>query len=323
MEFTKILKAFGIEGVVSSLGAGLINDTFLVGDFVLQRINPKVFPYPELVMENFSKVSHHLEKKLKDPRKFLKLKPTLSGSDFFQEGGTCWRALYFIPGSVSYTLPPSADHCFEAAKSFGEFQKNLLDLSGIVPTKRQKFDLLGRLKEFGSMKRTPEIKLAQDNFLEISLDLPQRVIHHDTKISNILFDKKTSKGLCVVDLDTVAVAPILWDFGDMVRSMSPTVSEEEDSLIVDINLEYFKAIVSGFRSGADFMSEKEKNSLFDGALMITYTLALRFLSDHLNGDIYFKVKYPGHNLARAQNQMKLFEALKKNQKELRHIIAMG
>lgn len=323
MEFTKILKEFGIEGNPSPIGAGLINDTYLVGDFVLQRINPKVFPYPELVMENFSKVSHHLEKKLKDPRKFLKLKSTISGADYFKSGDSCWRVVSYIPQSVSFLSTPSSDHCFEAANAFGSFQKNLLDLSGIVPTKRQKFDLNSRLNDFKSLKVTPEIRWAFDNYLEISLDHPQRVIHHDTKISNVLFDQKTNKGLCVIDLDTVAVAPVLWDFGDMVRSMSPTVSEEEESKLVDINLGYFKAIVEGYLTGANFISEAERNSLLDGALMITYTLALRFLSDHLNGDIYFKVKYPGHNLARAKNQMKLFEVFKKNQKELRHIISVG
>ena len=323
MELKKIIKEFGIVGEATLLGAGLINDTYRVGDFVLQRINSKVFPYPVLVMENFAKVSHHLEKKLKDPRKFLKLKPTSNGFDYFLDNESCWRLVSYISGSVSFMHSPSVDHCFETAQAFGGFQKNLLDLEGIQPTKRQKFDILARLNDFKSMKINPEIKWAFDNYLEISLDYPQRVIHHDTKISNVLFDQKSGKGLCVIDLDTVAVAPVLWDFGDMVRSMSPTASEEEDSKLVDINLEYFRAIVSGFLTGADFISEKERNSLLDGALMITYTLALRFLSDHLNGDIYFKVKYPGHNLARAKNQMNLFEVFKKNQKELRHIIKVG
>lgn len=323
MEISKILKEFGIDGEAKPLGAGLINDTYLAGDYVLQRINSKVFPYPELVMENFSKVSNHLEKKLKDPRKFLKLKPTLNGLNYLQENGSCWRVVYFIPQSESFINSPSANHCFEAANAFGGFQKNLLDLSGIVPTKRQKFDLTGRLNDFKSLKSTPEIKWAFENYLEISLDQPSRVIHHDTKISNVLFDVKSGKGLCVIDLDTVAMAPVLWDFGDMVRSMSPTAAEEEEAKLVDINMEYFKAIVSGYLTGANFISETERNSLFDGALMITYTLALRFLSDHLNGDIYFKVKYPGHNLNRAKNQMKLFEVFKKNQKELRRIIMMG
>ena len=323
MEFNKILKEFEVQGEVTPLGAGLINDTYKVGDFVLQKINPKVFPYPELVMENFSKVSHHLEKKLNDPRKFLKLKPTRTGLDYLLHEGSCWRLVYYIPDSVSFTKPPSDDHCFEAANKFASFQKNLLDLNGITPTKRQKFDLTGKINEFKSQNITPEIKWAFNHYFEINLDLPKRVIHHDTKISNVLFDKKSGKGLCVIDLDTVAENPILWDFGDMVRSMSPWVSEEEDFSQVDINMEFYKAIVLGYLSNADFMEPKERYSLFDGVLMITYTLALRFLSDHLDGDIYFKVKYPGHNLARAKNQMRLFEVFLKNQKELRHIIAVG
>ncbi len=323
MEIKKILKEFGLNQEARPLGAGLINDTYLVGDFVLQRINNKVFPFPELVMENFSKVSHHLEKKLKDPRRFLKLHPTNSGSDYLLKDGSCWRVVHFIPESESFIHPPSANHCFEASYSFGSFQGQLLDLKGIQPTKRQRFDLNARLNDFKSIEKTPEIKWAFDNYLQIFLDHPKRIIHHDTKISNVLFDRKTGKGLCVIDLDTIAENPVLWDFGDMVRSMSPSVSEEESDSKVDINLEFFKAIVTGYLTGASFLTKSERESLFDGVLMITYILALRFLSDHLNGDIYFKVKFPGHNLARAKNQMKLFEVFKRHEKELRKIIVVG
>lgn len=320
MELNEVLAEFGISGEIKSLGNGLINDTYLVGDFVLQKINTTVFPFPQLIMENFSKISHHLEKKLRDPRKFLKLKKTNDGRDYFFYQGCCFRVVNFIRGSQSFLKPPSEDYCFEAAQAFGSFQKDLLDLKGIVPTQRQKFELVTKLKEFQEMNRTPEITWALNNYFQISLDLPKRLIHHDTKISNVLFDQETSKGLCVIDLDTVGEDPILWDFGDMIRSMAPTVSEEEEFAHLDINLPFFKSIVSGYMAGANFLSEKERYSLLDGALMITYTLALRFLADHFNGDVYFKTKYPGHNFFRAKNQMKLFEVLRKNEKELRKII---
>ncbi len=331
----KILKAFGIEEAeVKPFGNGLINRTWKVAalksNYILQKVNDNVFRQPKDIAYNIRLIADHLQKNHAD---YFFIAPVVAntGEDiFFCEGEGWFRLMPFVENSKTFDVVQAPDQAYEAAKQFGRFTKLLFDFdaSRLKITIPQFHDLALRFQQFldavsngneerikGSKKMIYQLlqhKSIVDEYRRIvrNSQFRLRVTHHDTKISNVLFDQN-NKGLCVIDLDTVMPGYFISDVGDMMRTYLSPVSEEEKNFEkIVVRNEFYKAIVEGY---SDEMKEKlttvEKNYfLFAGEFMI-YMQALRFLTDHLNNDVYYGAKYEGHNLLRAENQLILLQRL--------------
>ncbi len=319
-------------------GNGHINDTFVVNfdqagtpvRYIFQRINHRIFKNVPQLMENIGRVTAHVAGKATegDNRRALILVTTRTGEPFHQTpSGEYWRVYLFVEHARTYDAVENPQQAYEAARAFGLFQQSLADLPGNrlhetiphfhdTPTrfealrKAAEADVAGRKKEV-----LPELKFAFEREGETSrlLDLvrsghiPERVTHNDTKLNNVMLDDATGEGICVIDLDTVMPGLSLYDFGDLVRFATNTAAEDEADLTkIDVSLPVFEAIVQGYIAGAgDILTPSEwENLVFAGKLM-TYEVGIRFLTDYLQGDIYFKTKRPGHNLDRARNQLHL------------------
>ena len=317
---------------IGEFGSGLINRTFFLqhaeGKFLLQQINHHVFKKPDELMQNIKIVSSHLEAK-KYPKSILTILPTLDGNLFVKtQHRNFWRIFFFIENTFSYDIPLSSEMVFDAAKGFGEF---LFYLKDIVPEKISdtipdfhntilRFQQLKHAIEKDSANRVNSTQniIQQINgysFLLKKIEMlqsliPTRIVHNDLKINNLLFQKNKAVK-AVIDWDTIMKGNILYDFGDMVRTMACTENEESTNFEkVKINPEYFDQIVEGFsESTFSFLSKVEKENLLLGAQFIIYEQAIRFLTDYLNGDIYYNITYPSQNLNRTINQLALLEDL--------------
>jgi len=334
--FEMILKEFGIDtnATVKTFGSGLINNTWLIGenenDFILQRINHHVFKKPFDIATNIRLICDHFKEHHPDffficPRK------TIGGDEmiFIKDQGY-FRLFPFIKNSYTTDVVDSPSQAHEAAKQFGRFTSKLSEfpVDKLKITLPDFHNLQLRYTQFETaLKRGNEERIKQaaeligflKNQSEIvsiseqidqSTDFKKRVTHHDTKISNVLFDKK-SEGLCVIDLDTVMPGYFISDFGDMMRTYLPPVSEEEKDLSkIEIRDEYFKAIADGYLSemGNELSATEKKYMVYAGKFM-TYMQALRFLTDHLNNDNYYGAKYEDHNFIRANNQATLLKKI--------------
>ena len=323
-------------------GNGNVNDTFLIfcesqegtHRYTLQRINHEVFKDPESLMENFSRVTSHLLLKnmeLNQGYESLILIPTLDDKSFIRdELGNYWRMTEFIAGGRSFDVPENEIQAYEAAKAFGSFQTLLDDLPGppLVETIPDFHNTLKRLEHFESAVRDDSCGRVQEveDLVEFVCDrknlarsipteeMPSRVVHNDTKLNNVLLHKETSKGMCVVDLDTVMPGCVLYDFGDLVRTAACSSDEDE------INLEKvcflpdtYESILKGYlETAGNMLEEKELDLLPVAPLVITYELGIRFLGDYINGDKYFKIKRPSHNLDRARTQFALLCSMEDN-----------
>lgn len=336
MEFSNILSSYGIgeeECRVQLLSGGLINATWKISSpakmLILQRINHGVFKDPQLIADNLEMLSNHLAQ-FPDYLFVGPLKNSAGQTLTVDAEGQYYRAFPFIHGSLTIDSVSTPNQAFEAAAQFGKFTNmlrgfdaNLLKITlpdfhnltlrysnfldavekGNPNRIKQSRALIGNLKrhativeEFERIKHNPEFKT--------------RVTHHDTKISNVLFDS-SGKGLCVIDLDTVMPGYFISDVGDMMRTyLSPTTEEESDFSKISVRQEIYDAIVTGYLTHmAGSLTHTEKSSfLYAGKFMI-YMQALRFLTDHLNNDIYYGAKYPDHNFNRAGNQLVLLEQL--------------
>lgn len=333
---TVVSKFFGPAHLVSwaPIGQGNINDTYWVAfadgrQYVLQKLNHRVFRQPEAVMENTMCVCSHLIRK-GFPYQLAVPLSTLDGKHWYRdEAGACWRAMPFIPNSYAPEQCPDPDIACRAASAYGAFARYLQDfpvarLSETIPgfhdTERRWADyqdVLGsdpanRKKECPDV--LTDIALAKPVFSEIARlkqngQLPLRVTHNDTKVGNVLFDRSTHEALAVIDLDTVMPGTLLSDFGDMVRTFAPSVQEDaEDEPVVQ--MEVLEALKIGYlEQTADFMVQGERENLMLGAAWMAGEQALRFLTDFLAGDVYYKTATPMHNLVRARNQLKLLKAL--------------
>jgi hypothetical protein len=320
---------------ISPLGKGNINDTYLVEPdrgalTVLQRINHHVFRQPEAVIENMSLVEAHLCGKTDYPLQILQMLALPEGGFLHKNKmGDYWRA--FPCFSRTYTIESSvgADTARDVATAYGAFSKALLDfpaesLHTVIPgfhdtmLRWQHFeaalaaDIVGRAAncrpEVDAMWEMHPV-FAQIDRLKKEGGLPLRVTHNDTKTGNILFDYDTRRPLVVLDLDTVMPGTLLSDFGDMVRTCAPDRYEDEMGR-VGVRIEVLEALQEGFcRVLDEHLHVVERENLMLGALWIIGEQALRFLTDHLNGDTYFKTRHKGHNLLRAQNQISLYRAL--------------
>ncbi len=344
----KILSAFGLNDASlkwEALGSGLINQTWKITErnkeFVLQQVNQYVFKNPHLIADNINLVAGWLQEKCPDYF-FVAPLPALNGNTLVQsEDGNFYRLFPFVKDSVSYDVVPSASQAFEAAAQFGRFTKLLsgLNTSQLHATIPGFHDLSLRYKQFlfaienGNQQRIAEnselISEVQSlvNIVEAFEDIKRnpafkmRVTHHDTKISNVLFDMQ-GKSICVIDLDTVMPGYFISDVGDMMRTYLSPVSEEETDLgRIEVRDEFYKAVVQGYYSEMkDELSETEKKYFFYAGEFIIYMQALRFLTDYLNDDVYYGEKYPGHNLARARNQMVLLRRLQEKRNLLMQIV---
>lgn len=347
LNIPKIIAAFPEYGEVigyKPITDGHINDTYIVEylveggksvRYLLQRINTNVFKMPVELMDNVMGITAHLRKKIEaaggDPsRETLTVYPAKDGKKYYMtEEDGCWRMYNFVENTYSINELTSPEDFKSAALSFGNFQKLLADypietLYDTIPnfhnTPSRFKDFLDALERNASGRKAsakPEIDfvLAREKDCGVITDmldkgeLPLRVTHNDTKLNNVLFDKDTNKGICVVDLDTVMPGSSLYDFGDSIRFGANTASEDETDLSkVSLSLEYFEAYVEGYlKTAGDSLTENEIIYLPFAAKLLTLECGIRFLGDYINGDVYFKTDYPEHNLIRARTQFKLVE----------------
>ena len=350
-----IVLKFKIENAITDvkpLGEGLINDTFKVyveGEekpkYVLQRINNAIFQDVELLQDNIEKVTEHIRKKLTEnnvddvDRKVLRFIRTNDDEKFYFDGEKYWRLMAFISDSYTYqTVNP--EYSYTAGKAFGEFQSMLSDIDVTLGETIPSFhnlelrlkqleeavekDAVGRVKEVKYYldeieKRAEDMCLGERLYREGKL--PKRICHCDTKVNNMLFDKEGNV-LCVIDLDTVMPSFIFSDFGDFLRSAANTGAEDDKNLDnIDFNMEIFKAFTKGYLEGTkSFLLPIEKENLPYAAKLFPYMQTVRFLADYINGDTYYKIQYPEHNLDRTKAQWRLFECAEKKESEMRNFI---
>jgi len=332
-----ILIKFGLEPEnyhIQKFGSGLINSTWKVsgrekpGQFILQRINKAVFKSPEDIAANISKIGAYLQ--LHQPEYlFVAPLPATDGKNMVTDQDEYYRLSPFVKGSVTIDTVHSTQEAFEASRQFARFTHLLADfeVDGLAYTLSGFHDLTTRHEQFAEalntadseLKLNAQVVIAKANlYQDIALTfgrivedelLPLRVIHHDTKISNVLFDE-SRRGLCVIDLDTVMPGYYISDLGDMMRTyLSPYNEEEQDLAKIGVREDIFEAIVEGYFSemGSTITTMELNHFVYAGKFMI-YMQALRFLTDYLNGDVYYHTSYPAHNLVRAKNQFALLDS---------------
>ena len=324
------------------LASGHINDTYLIGasnnnKYVLQRINHGVFKDVPGLINNKVAISKHIQGKLSHlpknerNREVLTFITTKTGAPFyFEKSRGYWNLMVYIPDSVTYETVKNEEIAFEGGKLIGDFLNltNDFDASQLIEVIPKFHDMSFRFSQFeASLKVASNERLEQaKSYIDLvwglkeemhilqklkeSGEIKLRVTHNDTKISNILFDTN-NKGLCVIDTDTVMPGIVHYDFGDAIRTICNTAAEDEKNLeLVNFNLAYYKAYVKGFlKEMSSSLSPIEIKYLPLGAKTMIFIMALRFLTDFLNGDIYYKTAYPNHNLDRSKNQFKLIESL--------------
>lgn len=333
-------------------GSGHINDTYLVffdaGDvpfrFILQRINHNIFKKPVALMENIQRVTAHLAAQVAgEPdwkRRVLRLISARDGRAWHvDEEGNHWRAYRFIEKASSYDAVESPAQAYQAARAFGRFQQLLASLppprlNDTIPDFHhtpKRFRALEQAVDADAAGRAiqakPEIDfaMARRSITGVLLDakLPERVTHNDTKFNNVLLDDDSGEAICVIDLDTVMPGLAPYDFGDMVRTTtSPAIEDERDLSKVTMQFPMFDALVRGYLDSAgEFLTRAEKNLLAFSGKLITFELGVRFLTDYLAGDTYFKVHRKGHNLDRGRTQFKLIESIEQQEEKMERLVA--
>ena len=350
-DLIQIANQFDIHQTVRSvepLGNGLINQTFKVfidgnnePQYVLQRINSDVFKDVDMLQHNIETVTHHIRQKLLERneldirRKVLQFLPTRSGKQYFFDGSHYWRMMYYIADSVTYqSVTPQ--YARLAGEKFGTFESMLADLheplGEIIPDFHNielrirqledavQNDTKGRVHEvqyYIDEIRKRQGKMSLGEQLHREGKLPKRICHCDTKVNNMLFDVN-GDFLCVIDLDTVMPSFVFSDYGDFLRTAANTSAEDDPVLDnIDFNMEIFAAFTEGFLCGTkDFLLPIERDNLPYAAQLFPYMQAVRFLTDYLNGDTYYKIEYPEHNLVRTRAQWKLFECSEKKEQEM-------
>jgi Ser/Thr protein kinase RdoA (MazF antagonist) len=360
-QLVHIVQRFRFEGdlvAVGPLGGGHINDTYLTRyqradgasqRYVLQRINHSVFKDPAVLMQNIEAVTTHLRHKIVaaggDPeRETLNLIPTRDGATFARTpDGQYWRAYGFIAGARTYHVVEDLQHVYSAARAFGRFQEQLSDLPAdrlheTIPdfhhtgkryaafVQAVERDAVNRARSVAAeiefvARRADETSVLVD-LLERGV-LPERVTHNDTKLNNVLIDDLTGEGICVIDLDTVMPGLSLYDFGDCVRSAAnPAAEDERDLSKVCVDLSIFERLVQGYLDTAwASLTPAEIELLPFAAKLITLEQGIRFLADHLNGDVYYKIQREGHNLDRCRTQLKLVADIEDKFGRMRSIVS--
>lgn len=333
-------------------GSGHINDTWCVVSSrsgvpvrsILQRINKNIFTNPVALMENIQRVTAHLAAKVSgetdSDRRVLALIPAHGGRAWHLDAdGNYWRAYRFIDRAHSYDAVETVDQAFQAARAVGRFQELLADLPAprLHHTIRDFHNTPQRFAAFeqavGSdvagraimAKCEIEFAFANQSVANILVDanLPERVTHNDTKFNNVLLDDATGEGMCVIDLDTVMPGLAAYDFGDMVRTTtSPAMEDEQDLSKVSMEFSMFEALTRGYLDAAgSFLTNAEKQHLAFSGKLITLEVGIRFLTDHLAGDTYFKVHREGHNLDRCRTQFKLVESIERQEEKMGRLVS--
>ena len=359
-DLKRIAGAFGLLGSFESgapYGSGHINDTFaLVYDqggrpvrYILQRVNENVFKNGEALMGNIRRVTAHQHAKLaasgasEASRRALSLVPAADGRCFHRdpEGGL-WRVYIFVERATGHDRIETTAQAEAAAKAFGEFQKLLVDLPGgpLHETIPQFHDTASRFRallkavEADVCNRAAGVKTQIDFALARQADadrllalqrageIPTVVTHNDTKLNNVLLDDATGEGICVIDLDTVMPGLALYDFGDMVRTATNSAPEDEpDVTKVHMRMPMFEALVRGYLASAGgFLNATEKELLPFSGKLLTFECAIRFLTDYLQGDVYFKTRRPGQNLDRCRSHFKLVESIEEQHEAMLEVV---
>ena len=353
-----VLGQFALEAPVNAirpLGSGLINDTFKVEtagdapDYVLQRINHAIFTDVDMLQRNIVAVTRHIRAKLAAAgetdldRKVLRFLP-LKGEDktWYFDGASYWRVSVFIANAFTYdTVNP--EYSGYAGEAFGRFEAMLADipdkLGESIPDfhnmelRARQLEEAAAADKAGRMK-DPEVQAILSELRKYSFDmclaerlyregkLPKRICHCDTKVNNMLFDAQGNV-LCVIDLDTVMPSFVFSDFGDFLRTAANTVAEDSPEVDqVAFRRDIFEAFATGYiKSASAFLTPLEKEMLPYGVLLFPYMQAVRFFADYLNGDTYYKIKYPEHNLVRTRNQLALFRSALENKDYMASFIA--
>ena len=353
-EIRAVARTFEICGEfvgATVFGSGHINDTYCAVfhqagvpvRFILQRINHHIFKNPVALMENIQRVTSHLAAQVAgEPdcdRRVLTLIPARDGRPFHVDAKECyWRAYRCIEGARTYDAVESTEQAFQAAKTFGQFQQLLVDLPAprlhdTIPgfhNTPKRFTALEQALAFDGAareilaKREIDFALGRQSITRVLLDanLPERVTHNDTKLNNVLLDETTGAGVCVIDLDTVMPGLALYDFGDMVRTTtSPAEEDERDLSRVNMQFPMFEALLRGYLSKASgFLTKQEKDHLVFSGKLIAFEQGIRFLTDYLAGDVYYKVHRDGHNLDRCRTQFRLVESIEQQEQKMERLV---
>lgn len=359
-ELAAVLSHFQLPGrlvEVAPYGSGHIHDTYAstyqAGNgpvrFIHQRINHFVFTEPEKVMANIERVTRFARERIQaaggDPnRETLTLLPAEDGRSFYRApNGDYWRSYIFIEGARTYEQVEDLRHVYSAARAFGQFQRLLGDLPGerlheTIPNfhhTRKRFetllDVLDRDPHHRAHLVRPELDfvLAREAETSVIVDLlasgalPERVTHNDTKLDNVMIDPATGSDVCIIDLDTVMPGSALYDFGDAVRIGASSAAEDERNLDkVGVDLVMFERLAHGYLDATrDFLTATEIDLLAFSAELITLECGMRFLTDFLNGDVYFKIHHPQQNLDRCRTQFKMVSEMERQRGEMRGIVA--
>ncbi len=359
-DFTDLIKHFNFEGYcidISPYCFGHINDTYALTfknkhpktrRYILQRINHHVFKQPEQLMQNVEKVTGHLRKKIttaggNPERETLTLIKTVSGQTFYKSpSDNYWRVYDFIEGAQTYEVVEKLEHIYNAAWAFGRFQQLLSDfpvaqLYETIPDfhhTQKRFHTFIEAVNHDVMNRASgvqdEISFATAHGAETSVlvdmlaegKLPLRVTHNDTKFNNVMIDDDTGKGICVIDLDTVMPGLSLYDFGEIVRTGANLAAEDEmDIAKVCLDLDIYDALTHGYLDAArSTLTATELQYLPYGPKMMAYENGIRFLTDHLEGDVYYKIHRENHNLDRCRTQFRLVEEMDNKFEQMGRIV---
>ncbi len=336
---------------------GHINETYTAtydqggtqARYVLQKINQNVFKKPAEVMGNFMRVTRHIRHKLEQAsatditRRVLTVVPTRDGAPYYRDKeGDYWRSFVFIERVQTHETVETPRQAYQAARAFAEFQQQLVDLPDgrlheTIPdfhNTRKRFDALlaavkaDRYNRAQSASEEIEFALGQEKIVDVLLKalasgkIPERITHNDTKFNNVMLDTATGEAMCVVDLDTVMPGCVLYDFGDMVRTTtSPTLEDETDLSKVNMRMTMFKELARGYLAAAgSFLTKAERSHIAFSGRLITFTIGIRFLTDYLGGDTYFRVHRPGHNLDRARAQFKLVQSIERQEEAMQKYV---
>ena len=355
-QLQEISKQFQIYGEIlhaETFKIGHINETYSATydqggmrvRYIHQKINKSVFKNPASVMKNVVRVTHHIRQKLEGQnvrdvtRRSLIVIPTRDGQAYFLNGGTeFWRTFVFIEGVETFEAVQSPEQALQAGRAFGEFQRLLVDLPGerlneTIPdfhNTRKRFGALQQAIQKDRYNRAKdaraeiEFALKHEAIVDVILNamakrkIPERITHNDTKFNNVMLDVLTGEAMCVVDLDTVMPGCALYDFGDMVRTTtSPTLEDETDLSKVKMQMPMFKKLAEGYLATAgQFLTTTEKSYIAFSGKLITFEIGIRFLTDFLSGDTYFRIHRPDHNLDRCRTQFKLVESIEKQEQAM-------
>ena len=328
-------------------GEGHVNVTYLAVSesgrrYILQKISTRAFHDVPALMENIAAVTAYLRSRVDDPRGTLTLIPTAEGKSFFDAGdGEYWRVYDFIEDSLCLQAAETPEDFYQSAMGFGHFQELLKDfpaetLHETIPNFHNTRDRYRIFRETlakdpcgraASVQAEIDFALAREQEAATLVEqqaaglLPTRVTHNDTKLNNVMLDAATKKALCVIDLDTVMPGLSLYDFGDSIRFGASTAAEDEKDLDkVEMSLDLFRTYTRGFLTACPGLTEQERKMLPMGAKLMTLECGVRFLTDYLDGDHYFKTRYDGHNLDRCHTQFKLVHDMERKWAEMERIV---